>query len=60
MAGEKVVTMAWIGNGWRMALKQREIRRGKKKGQFEIYYKRGLNLKKIIVPESSLKRMEVT
>ena len=48
--------MAFIKNGWKLILSSREIRRGKKKGLFEIKYRKGSYIKKAFVSEKDIRR----
>lgn len=42
---------AWVINNFRVVFNSREIRRGRKKGMFEVYYRKGYNYKKAYVSE---------
>jgi hypothetical protein len=42
---------SWVDNGYRIVFNAREIRRGRQKGKFEVYYRKGYNYKKDYVEE---------
>jgi len=43
--------MAWVQNGMRLVFNARKVIRGRQKGMFEIYYRKGYNYKKDYVKE---------
>ncbi len=43
--------MSWVDNGHRVVFNAREIRRGCRKGKFEVYYRKGYNYRKTHVDE---------
>lgn len=43
--------MSWVYNGYRIVFNAREIRRGRKKGKFEVFYRKGYGFKKTYVSE---------
>ena len=45
---------AWIDNQHRVIYRPREIRRGRRKGKLEVYYRKGYNFKKAIISKSDI------
>lgn len=40
---------AWVKNGFRVVYNLREIRRGREKGKYQIYYRRGKGFRKTTI-----------
>ena len=47
--------LAFIKNGWKLIHSCREIRRGRKKGLFEITYRKGSKFKKALVSKNLIR-----
>jgi len=48
--------IGWIKNGWRLLLSRREIRRGKRKGLFEVTYRKGSRVKRAFLFGNEIKK----
>ena len=51
MDKKELCGMAWVINGYRPIYDAREVRRGKNKGCFVCYIRRGYGYKKVMVKE---------